>query len=357
MKKALSLILAMLMLFSLAACGGTTESAAPESTAPEAPESEAPESEAPESEAPEASTWAPEQQVELIIPSAAGGSTDLLARAVESVWSKYCDQPVVITNMGGGGGVTGAMAVVSAEPDGYTLELGYGSGHDMSMGYLQELDYTPDMLEPVCCLSVHTVGLVAPIDSEFDTVAEVLEWAEANPDTPITASVSTANGTVHLVFLALQQATGLNMNIVPHDGTAGSITDLLSGSFMIGGGHPSDVLPYVQSGQLKLIGVATQEREPVFPDVPTLIEQGIDFWSYGSIKGVAVPPETPDEIVAYYEELFRPICEDETFQETMANMGQPVMYQDTETFTQYFADANAFYKQLIEELGLAYYEQ
>ena len=355
MKKALSLVLAMVMLFALAACGGTTESAAPESTAPE---STAPESTAPESEAPEATGWQPEQSVDLIIPYSAGGSSDLLGRAVEAVWSNYCDQPLVVTNVPGGGGVTGSMQVSAAEPDGYTLCLAYGSGCDMSMPYLQELDYDPfTMLKPVCRLSEHVVTIAVPADSEFNSMADVVAWAEENPDTPVTASVSTANGTVHLVFLALQQATGLNMNIVPHDGTAGSITDLLSGSFMIGGGHPSDVLPYVQSGQLKLIGVATQEREPVFPDVPTLIEQGIDFWAYGSIKGVAVPPETPDEIVAYYEELFRQICEDETFQETMANMGQPVMYQDTETFTQYFADANAFYKQLIEDLGLAYYEQ
>ena len=355
MKKALSLVLAMVMLFALAACGGTTESAAPESTAPE---STAPESTAPESEAPEATGWQPEQSVDLIIPYSAGGSSDLLGRAVEAVWSNYCDQPLVVTNVPGGGGVTGSMQVSAAEPDGYTLCLAYGSGCDMSMPYLQELDYDPfTMLKPVCRLSEHVVTIAVPADSEFNSMADVVAWAEENPDTPVTASVSTANGTVHLVFLALQQATGLNMNIVPHDGTAGSITDLLSGSFMIGGGHPSDVLPYVQSGQLKLIGVATQEREPVFPDVPTLIEQGIDFWAYGSIKGVAVPPETPDEIVAYYEELFRQICEDETFQETMANMGQPVMYQDTETFTQYFADANAFYKELIEDLGLAYYEQ
>ncbi len=355
MKKALSLVLAMVMLFALAACGGTTESAAPESTAPE---STAPESTAPESEAPEATGWQPEQSVDLIIPYSAGGSSDLLGRAVEAVWSNYCDQPLVVTNVPGGGGVTGSMQVSAAEPDGYTLCLAYGSGCDMSMPYLQELDYDPfTMLKPVCRLSEHVVTIAVPADSEFNSMADVVAWAEENPDTPVTASVSTANGTVHLVFLALQQATGLNMNIVPHDGTAGSITDLLSGSFMIGGGHPSDVLPYVQSGQLKLIGVATQEREPVFPDVPTLIEQGIDFWAYGSIKGVAVAPGTPDEIIAYYEELFRQICEDPDFQEAMENMGQPVMYQDTETFTQYFADANAFYKQLIEELGLAYYEQ
>lgn len=355
MKKALSLVLAMVMLFALAACGGTTESAAPESTAPE---STAPESTAPESEAPEATGWQPEQSVDLIIPYSAGGSSDLLGRAVESVWSKYCDQPLVVTNVPGGGGVTGSMQVSSSDPDGYTLCLAYGSGCDMSMPYLQELDYDPfTMLKPVCRLSEHVVTIAVPADSEFNSVADVVAWAEENPDSPVTASVSTANGTVHLTFLALQNATGLNMNIVPHDSTSGAVTDLLSGSFMIGGGHPSDVLPYVQSGQLKLIGVATQEREPVFPDVPTLIEQGIDFWAYGSIKGVAVAPGTPDEIIAYYEELFRQICEDPDFQEAMENMGQPVMYQDTETFTQYFADANAFYKELIEDLGLAYYEQ
>ena len=357
MKKALSLILAMLMLFSLAACGGTTESAAPESTAPEVPESEAPESEAPESEAPEASTWAPEQQVELVIPSAAGGSTDLLARAVESVWSKYCDQPVVITNMGGGGGVTGAMAVVSAEPDGYTLELGYGSGHDMSMGYLQELDYSPDMLEPICCLSVHTVGLVAPIDSEFDTVADVLEWAEANPDTPITASVSTANGTGDLTVQAFAKELGLNMSIVPHDGGGPAMTDVLSGSYMIGGGHPAEFYTYVESGQMKVLGMASQEREPDFPDVPTFLEQGIDFVTYGSIKGIGCPVGTPQEIKDYYEDLFAQICADEDFQATMSAMAQPVMYMDTEEFTEYFWAANEGNKELIEGLGLAYYQQ
>ena len=115
MKKALSLVLAMVMLFALAACGGTTESAAPESTAPE---STAPESTAPESEAPEASGWQPEQSVDMIIPYSAGGSSDLLGRAVESVWSKYCDQPLVVTNVPGGGGVTGSMQVSAAEPDG-----------------------------------------------------------------------------------------------------------------------------------------------------------------------------------------------------------------------------------------------
>ncbi|MGI6028736.1 MAG: tripartite tricarboxylate transporter substrate binding protein [Candidatus Heteroscillospira sp.] len=352
MKKTLAAVLAALMLVGLmAGCGGGNTT--PESTAPE---STAPESTAPESSA-EPEAWKPTQSVELVIPYSAGGSSDLLGRAVESVWSKYCDQPLVVTNMPGGGGVTGSMYVSGSKPDGYTIGLAYGSGCDMSMPYLQEMDYDPfEALDPICCLSVHTVMIATQGDSEFNTLADVVQWSK-DSGKPITASVSTANGTVDLTFQALKNSTGVDMNIVPHDGTAGAITDLLSGTYVIGGGHPSDVLSYVQSGQLKLLGVATDERDSAMPDVPTLKEQGIDFAAYGSIKGVSVPKNMPQEIKDYYEELFANIAADEDFIAAMNNMGQPVMYMDTEEFTQYFADANAFYKQLIEDLGLAYYNK
>ncbi len=266
----------------------------------------------------------------------------------------------VCANIGlpGGGGVTGAMAVASAEPDGYTIECGFGSGNDTAMIYLQELEYDPlALLRPVARISVHNVAIVAPADSEFNSMADVVAWSEANPDTPVTASVSTANGTVDLTMQAIRYYTGINMSIVPHDGGSSAVTDLLSGSFMIGGGHPSEVGPYVESGQLKILGIASEERDSSLPDVPTLKEQGIDFACEGSIKGIAVPVDTPDEIVAYYEELFRQITEDPDFQASMVDLLQPVMYLNAEDFTQYYTDVCAESKQMIEDLGLAYYQQ
>ena len=257
-----------------------------------------------------------------------------------------------------GGGVTGAMAVASAEPDGYTIECGFGSGNDTAMIYLQELEYDPlALLRPVARISVHNVAIVAPADSEFNSMADVVAWSEANPDTPVTASVSTANGTVDLTMQAIRYYTGINMSIVPHDGGSSAVTDLLSGSFMIGGGHPSEVGPYVESGQLKILGIASEERDSSLPDVPTLKEQGIDFACEGSIKGIAVPVDTPDEVVAYYEELFRQITEDPDFQASMVDLLQPVMYLNAEDFTQYYTDVCAESKQMIEDLGLAYYQQ
>lgn len=346
---------ALLVMMAVVAVGCTPAPAAP-TPAPVATEAPAGSSAPAEpTAAPEPEGWKPSGPVEIVVPYGAGGSSDLLGRAVEKVWGKYCDQPVVITNMPGGGGVTGSLYVSAAKPDGQTLVLAYGSGCDMSMPYLQEMEYDPfKALDPVCRLSVHTVMIATLADSEFNTLADVVKWSNESGK-PITVSSSTANGTVDLVFKAFQYYTKTNMNIVPHDGTAGAITDLLSGTYMIGGGHPSDVLPYVQSGQLKLLGVAADERDPAMSDVPTLVEQGIDFWAYGSIKGIAVPKNTPDEIKAYYEKLFADICGDEEFLTTMIGMGQPVMYQNTADFTKYFADANATYKKMIEDLGIAYY--
>ena len=250
------------------------------------------------------------------------------------------------------------MAVASAEPDGYTIECGFGSGNDTAMIYLQELEYDPlALLRPVARISVHNVAIVAPADSEFNSMADVVAWSEANPDTPVTASVSTANGTVDLTMQAIRYYTGINMSIVPHDGGSSAVTDLLSGSFMIGGGHPSEVGPYVESGQLKILGIASEERDSSLPDVPTLKEQGVDFACEGSIKGIAVPVDTPDEIVAYYEELFRQITEDPDFQASMVDLLQPVMYLNAEDFTQYYTDVCAESKQMIEDFGLAYYQQ
>ena len=361
MKKVLSvLLIAVLMLSLFSACGGSTESAAPESEAPAsaAPESETPESEAPESEEPEASSWKPEQQVEIIVPFSAGGATDLIARAVEAVWAKYCDQPVLIINTPSGGGVTGAMQVASSDPDGYTLELGFGSGHDISMPYLQELEYDPfTMLDPICCLSVLPIVIVAPIDSEFNSMSDVINWSEQNPDTPVTVSVATVNGTADLIMQAISYYTGANMSVVPHDSGALAMTDLLSGSYMIAGATPSEVFTYVSSGQMKVIGVASSERDPSFPDVPTLEEQGIDFTSLGSIKGIAVPKDTPDEIKAYYENLFKQICEEPHVQQAMLDTVQPVVYMGIDEFTEYFKNACDENKTMIEDLGLAYYEQ
>ena len=301
--------------------------------------------------------WVPQRAIELIVPYAAGGSTDLLGRAIEKIWTKYSPQPVRVVNKPGGGGVTGSVAVANSNPDGYTLCLGYGSGCDMSMPFLQKLEYDPfAALDPVALISIHTVMVGVPAASEFKSMSDILEWTKKSGK-PAKFSSSTANGTVDLVLQAFAKRTGANVTIIQTAGGGESINMLVGAQVEAGGNHPSEMYPQFKAGRIRLVGVADDVRDSSMPDVPTFKEQGINFSAYGSIKGIAVPKKTPDNIKKYLEATFKKVCEDKEFIQIMTDMAQPVIYKNTADFTAFFKKASDEYKALIEELGLAYWQK
>ena len=294
----------------------------------------------------------PEKSVTLIVPFAAGGSSDLLARAVEKVWSKYCPQPVQIVNKTGGGGLEGATFVSRAKPDGYTLVLGYGSGHDTVMPHLQKMDYDPFRdLTPVARLSNHSVVVLVPENSPFKSVKDIVDWAKKE-NKPVTAAVSTTAGAVDIVMRGIGKASGITVTPIPHAGGAQAVTTLIGGQTTMGGGHPAEVLPQLKAKRVLPIAIATPERDPALPDVPTLKEQGINFYTWGSVKGIAAPKNTPKEIVDYYSDLFKKITDDPDFKKIMADMAQPVQYQNAADFTKFFKEAYDDYGKMVKDLGL-----
>ena len=301
--------------------------------------------------------WVPVRGIDVIVPYAAGGSTDMLARALEKVWVKYSPQPLRVVDKPGGGGVTGSVAVQNSAPDGYTILCGYGSGCDMSMPYLQKLEYDPfKALDPVCLISVHTVMVGVPANSEFKNMADIIAWTKKN-NKPATFSSSTANGTVDLALQAFAKETGANVTIIATAGGGESINMLVGGQVMAGGNHPSEMYPMYKAGRVRLIGVADDVRDTAMPEVPTFKEVGINFSSYGSIKGIAAPKNMPDNIKKYFEATFKKVCEDKEFIQIMKDMGQPVIYKNTADFADYFKKANEGNKAMIEKLGLAYYQK
>ncbi|MCX7780417.1 MAG: tripartite tricarboxylate transporter substrate binding protein [Negativicutes bacterium] len=301
-------------------------------------------------EAPKA--FKPEKPITMVVPMAAGGSTDMLARAVEKVWSKYSPQPLQIVNKPGGGGIEGSVFVSRAKPDGYTLIMGYGSGHDLVMPHIQKVEYDPFRdLTPVARLSIHTVAVLVPENSQFKSVKDVIDWAKKE-NKPVTASVSVKAGAVDLVMRGIGKAANINVTPIPHAGGAQSITSLVGGQMMIGGGHPAEVISQIKANRVRAIGIATPERDPAMPDVPTLREQGINFHTWGSVKGVAAPKGTPKEIVDYYADVLKKVAEDPDFKKAMADMYQPIMYQGPEEFGKFMHQASDDYAKLVKELGL-----
>lgn len=294
----------------------------------------------------------PDKPVTLIVPFAAGGSSDLLARAVEKVWNKHCPQPVQVVNKPGGGGVEGAKFVSRAKPDGYTLVVGYGSGHDLVMPHLQKIEYDPFRdLVPVARLSIHSVVVLVPEKSPFKSMKDVIEWAKKE-NKPVTAAVSTTAGAVDMVMRGIGKSAGITVTPIPHAGGSQAITTLVGGQTTMGGGHPAEVLPQLKAKRVLPIAIATPERDPALPDVPTLKEQGINFYTWGSVKGIAAPKGTSKEIVDYYSDLFKKISDDPDYKKIMADMLQPVQYQNAADFGKFMRQASDDYAKLIKELGL-----
>jgi tripartite-type tricarboxylate transporter receptor subunit TctC len=295
----------------------------------------------------------PSKPINVIVPFSAGGSTDLLARAVEKIWPKYSPQPMVIVNKPGGGGVVGTEFVVRSKPDGYTLFLGYGSGHDVVMPHLQKMPYDPFKdLAAVARLSIHSVVICTGAKSEFSTLKDMIAWAKKEGK-PVTSSVSTKAGAVDITTTALGKAAGINIVTVPFAGGADAVTTLAGGHVMLGGGHPSEVMPHIKAGRFKPLAVALPERDPSLPNVPTFREQGVDVYTWGSIKGVAAPAGTPKDVVEYLETTLKKVCEDAEFKKIMADLDQPIMYQNGADFAKFLQQATGDYGKLIKELNIS----
>jgi tripartite-type tricarboxylate transporter receptor subunit TctC len=294
----------------------------------------------------------PSKSINAIVPYAAGGGTDLLARAVEKVWQKYSPQPWVVINKPGGGGVVGTEGVVRSKPDGYTLYLGYGSGHDVVMPSLQKMPYDPlKDLVPVSRVSIHSVVIVTGAKSQFNSIKDIVAWSKKEGK-PVTTAVSVKAGAVDIALTAFGKTAGVNIVTVPFSGGAEATTALAGGHLMIGGGHPSEVIPHIKAGRFKALAVALPQRDPTLPDVPTLRELGFDVATWGSIKGVAAPAGTPKEVVKYIDDNIKKICNDPEFLKLMASINQPVMYLGSDDFGKFMKQATADYAKLIKDLNI-----
>jgi tripartite-type tricarboxylate transporter receptor subunit TctC len=292
----------------------------------------------------------PTKPLQLIVPYGAGGSTDVLARAISQVAPRHFPVPVVVVNKAGGGGIPGRVDVVRSKPDGYTMLFGYGSGEDLVVPHQRSLPYDVFKdLVPVCRMSVHSIVLAVPANSPAKDLAGLVKWAKEKGS--VTASVSTKGASVDITFLLFGKAAGLKLTTIPGMGGADATTKLVGGHVDFGGGHPSEVLPHIKAGRLRALAVAFEKRDPSI-DVPTFREFGYDVVTAGSVKGVAVPKGTSKEIVAYLARKFKEVADDPEFQKIMKNIGQPVMYQGAEEYRVWFKQAYDQYGTLIKTLGI-----
>jgi tripartite-type tricarboxylate transporter receptor subunit TctC len=271
----------------------------------------------------------PTKSIELVVAFAAGGATDVMMRALADAASTELGQQVVVVNKVGGNGITGTGEVARAKPDGYTV-LVMQAGPGATQPHVEAVPYKIDDYEPILMTFENPIFLVAGANTPWKTTKEFVEDARKRPG-QINFGASPAGGVPHLVMELLGKSAGITVKNVPYQGSGPAMTALLGGHIDVMSAHPADVAPQLGTGQIKLLGVYSEQRLKEFPDVPTMKEQGYDVQGF-VWGGMVVPKGTPKDVQTRLHDAFKKALESQKTKDAWAKLNVPTTYATAADF-------------------------
>ena len=266
-----------------------------------------------------AQAW-PAKPISLIVPFPAGGTTDVLARALAEKLTLSLGQTVIVDSKPGAGATLGADFVAKAKPDGYTLLMG-AVHHTIASSVYKKLpyDFQKD-LAPITTVALVPNVLVVNASTAAKSVAELVAMLKAKPGQYNYAS--NGNGTAqHLIGTQFQNITGTDIAHIPYKGSGPMTTDLLGGQVTMSFDTVTPVLQHIKSGKLRALAVTTAKRSSALPDVPTLEEAGLKGFDIGTWFGVLAPAATPKEIVTRLNTEMVKVIQSPEFRKRMEEIG------------------------------------
>jgi tripartite-type tricarboxylate transporter receptor subunit TctC len=295
----------------------------------------------------------PERPITIIVPWGAGGGTDATGRILASLMERELGVPVSVVNRTGGSGVVGHSAIATAAPDGYTLgvvTVEIGMMHWQGLTELTYEDYTP-----LALYNADPAGLQVRADSEWDSAQAVLDADKASPGEH-KASGTGQGGIWHLALAGMLQEADMAPDAapwVPSQGAAPGLQDMVAGGVDIVTCSVPEAQALLEAGRVKSLAVMSTERNPAFPDVPTLKEAtGLD-WQVAAWRGIAGPEGMPQEVSDKIVPLLKQIWEGQEFRDFMAERGFGVVWRDPEGFRQWMAESDESLGSVMKAVGLA----
>ncbi len=292
----------------------------------------------------------PKKPISLIIPYAAGGAADIVARAIGTNLSAHMDGAQInMTNVTGGNGVVGITQLKGSKNDGYTISI-YASPLFEITPFMNDVPYVMDDFTYLGTVVQRPNVLVVNADSPWQTLEEFVAYCKENPG-KVTFG-DPAAGSAHLGFEALNKAAGIELKFVPYSGGTGeAITALLGKHVDAVVALPADTYEYIRSGALRPLAVQSAERIDILPEVPTCLECGYDV-IVGLTNGFVAPAGLDPQIAAYLEAVIAETLEDpKVLEMDPGDNGMLISFTAEETKTLLQNTAESF-KTLIEELGL-----
>lgn len=293
----------------------------------------------------------PDKPVTLIVPWAAGGSTDILARTLSEHLTQAMGQTFVVENRSGASGNIGSAYVARAQPDGYTLLVGSMSTHTMNKALYSTMpfDGVKDFT-PIAELALVTNTMVINPSVPASNVAEFIAYAKANPGKVAYASAG-AGSTNHLSAVLFEKATGVEMLHIPYRGGAPAVLDTVADRTQLLFSAGTQTLPHVNAGKLKLLGVTESKRSPLLPQTPTVAETVPNYelavW-YGAFGPAGMDPALVERLNA---EINKVLARPDVIKK-MGDMGVELVKSSPKAFAATLdADATK-YDKLIRDLGI-----
>jgi tripartite-type tricarboxylate transporter receptor subunit TctC len=291
----------------------------------------------------------PDHAIKMIVPFAAGGGTDVLARIIAQNLNSKLDQPVVVENQPGASGGIGTRAVMKAPPDGYTLLMA-STGALMAVSGSADADGPFDVnkvLSPIAVAAAPPYLLVVSPALPVNSTADLILYAKQKPE-GLTFGSSGVGAASHLSGLLFASATGIKMLHIPYKGTGPAVTDLLGGRIDMMFAPGPVVQQFVQSGQLKALGVTDTRRSKFYPDVPTVADGVPGYESVGWF-GLLAPPNTPPAIIRQLNEVIVAAMQTQEFRDHLATLGAEPKPQTPEEFGRYINADVAKWSRLVKD--------
>jgi tripartite-type tricarboxylate transporter receptor subunit TctC len=293
----------------------------------------------------------PTRSITLVVPIAAGGAVDTAARIVAEKLQKKLKQSVVVENRPGAGSLIGTNFVAKAAPDGYTLLLMEpGAVLAKWLNKTVPFDVTSDFA-PIAMVATSPLVLFAHPSVAFHDVKDLITYSKANPGK---LSVGTPGvGTPHHLAAAwLNTAAKIAITHVPYRGAAPALNDLLGGQIPLIWASPVAVMPYVEQGKVRMLGVSTLQRDRMLPQVPTVSESGVLGFDTANWFGIAGPAGVPSEVVVHVGHAIREATELPDFQGRMSTLGFNLDFGNSDQFRELIVKDHQKYGAIIREAGI-----
>src|SRR5438105_5308607 len=301
----------------------------------------------------QAADWRPTETVRLIVPAAAGGTTDVMGRLLAAHLQTAWGQSAVAENRSGGGGTIGTAEVVRQKGDGHTILVGNPGPNAIAYSIFRNLSYKADQLQAVSNL-IRIPNIVSAHPSVgIKSIPELIAYIKAHPD-KLTYGSSGVGQSPHLTFAWFLQLTGLKMVHVPFRGAGPALQAGLAGDIQILSDNLYPSLPQIQDGKLNGLAVTTPERSASAPDIPTMRESAPELAKFdvSSWFGIFLPKSAPPPIVDALNLQIKAMLEREDIKKSIANMGARSDYGTPQQFADFVAAETAKFAEIIKREGL-----